>query len=484
MRCPRLALLSIAITLLLLPVGICRGQTSSSPKPGAGVAADGKPDLLPADMKTKIDKAAEAALKKDGLPSVSLAVVREGKLAYARAYGMANVKARKPATTAMRYSIGSISKQFAAAAILLLAEEGKLSLKDPVSRWFPDLTRAGDVTVRQLLSMTSGFQDYWPEDYVMPTMMKPESPEAILKGWAQKPLDFEPGTKWQYSNTNYVIAGLIVERITGMSLIDFLHRHVFGALGMKSVFDTDAAPLPAGEPERYLRYGLGPVRPAPKEGKGWMFAAGELAMTATDLAKWDISMIDRTILKPDSYFEMEKAGLLRNGAGTQYGLGVAVSLVNGRRLIAHGGEVSGFTAENAIYPDEQTAVVVQTNLDATHASISLANEIAALLFMPVGRKGPLAEAKAILAGLQQGKIDRSRFTANAYAYFSDRALKDLAASLAPLGKPDEFKETSEGSRGGMTFRRYRVEFPKKNLAITTYTMADGKLEQYIVAPEN
>ena len=97
----------------------------------------------------------------------------------------------------MIYSIGSISKQFTAASILFLTEEGKLSLDDPVGRWLPDLTRANKVTIRQVLSMTSGYQDFWPQDYVMPSMMKPVSPEEILKSWAQKPLDFEPGTKWQ-----------------------------------------------------------------------------------------------------------------------------------------------------------------------------------------------------------------------------------------------------------------------------------------------
>jgi len=469
----------IVIVSFLSPATVSVGQSNPTPTPNAN-----QPDLLPPALRTEIDQAVQAMLAKSGAPSSSIAVVKEGRLVYAKAYGLAELKRQRPATTAMRYSIGSISKQFTAAAILILAEGGKLSLDDPLSRWFPQLTRAGEVTVRQILSMTSGYQDFWPQDYVMPTMMKPESPEAILKSWAEKPLDFEPGTKWQYSNTNYVIAALIVERITSLSLMEFLQQHVFGPLEMKSVFDTDAGPLPAGDPERYLRYGLGPVRPAPKEGKGWMFGAGELAMTASDLAKWDISMINQTVLKPASYFEMEKAELLKIGASSQYGLGVSVSLVNDRRLISHSGEVSGFTASNAVYPDERAAVVVLTNLDATRVSVNLANEIATMLFTPVESEGPIAEARAILAGLQKGKIDRSRFTSNANAYFSEQALKDLATSLAPLGDPTKFTEVSEGLRGGMTFHRYRAQFATQNLTVSTYAMPDGKLEQFIVAPEN
>jgi len=238
-----------------------------------------------------IDKAVNDVLKQTGAPSASIAVVKDGKIVYTHAYGLARLEPPMPATSDMRYSIGSISKQFTASAILMLAEEGKLSLDDRMARWFPDLTRASDVSIRELLSMTSGYQDFWPQDYVMPMMLNPVTPQEILNGWAKKPLDFEPGTKWQYSNTNYVIAGMIVEKAAGMPLLDFLQKRVFGPLQMTSVVNTDLAPLGPDQPLRYLRYALGPLREAPKEGRGWMFAAGELAMTAQDLAKWDISMI-------------------------------------------------------------------------------------------------------------------------------------------------------------------------------------------------
>ena len=225
---------------------------------------------LPADLAAKIDAAVEDALASTGAPSASIAVVRDGRIAYTHAYGTAVLESHTPATTAMRYSIGSISKQFCASAILLLAEQGKLSLDDTVSRFLPNLTRAGDVTIRQLLSMTSGYQDYWPQDYVMPGMLKPTDAQAILDGWARIPLDFDPGTAWQYSNTNYVIAGLIVEKAAGRPLYDLLTDRVFRRLGMTSVTNVDLAPLGPGDPVRYTRYGLGPARPAPKEGVGWI----------------------------------------------------------------------------------------------------------------------------------------------------------------------------------------------------------------------
>jgi D-alanyl-D-alanine carboxypeptidase len=474
---------SIARVTVVLSVFFLFGHAASSePMPSPAELAK-ETNSLPLEVSKKIDEAATKMLSESGVPSASIAVVKDGILTYAKAYGFADIESHRSATTSMIYSIGSISKQFTAASILLLAEEGKLSLDDPVGRWLPDLTTANEVTIRQVLSMTSGYQDFWPQDYVMPSMMKPVSPEEILKNWAQKPLDFEPGMKWQYSNTNYVVAGAIAKRLTEMSVLDFLHRRVFDPLGMKSVFDCDNSALPPGAPTRYHRYGLGPARPAPKEGKGWLFAAGELAMTASDLAKWDIAMIDQTILKPQSYREMETAELLKDGASTQYGLGVGVSLVNGRRVLAHSGEVSGFTAQNAVYPDDRAAVIVLTNMDANRAAVNLANKIGEIIFAPVGNRDSLAKVKAILIDLQKGKIDRSLFTDNANAYFDKQCLHDLASSLAPLGIPTDFELVSEGLRGGMTARRYRAKFQKKTLEVSTYAMPDGKLEQYIVSGE-
>jgi D-alanyl-D-alanine carboxypeptidase len=440
---------------------------------------------LPAEVRTAIDRAVVEILKNSGAPSASVAVVRDGAIAYERAFGTARLDPALTATPGMRYSIGSISKQFAATAVLMLCEEGKLSLDDRLVRWFPDLTRASEVTIRQLLSMTSGYQDFWPEDYVMPMMLAPVTPREILDRWARKPLDFEPGTKYQYSNTNYVIVGLVVEKVSGVPLFEFLQQRVFRPLRMETVTDTDRAALGPDEPGRYMRYALGPLRPAPKEGVGWMYAAGELAMTAHDLAQWDISLIGRTLMSPASYRAMETEVLLADGAGTGYGLGVSVRLVDGHRRISHGGEVSGFTAENAVYPDDRFAVVVLTNLDATNASGQIATKIGSLIFVAADRENDqaLATVRKVFEGLQRGRIDRTLFTANANSYFSEQALRDFGTSLGPLGAWQEFTQQSQSLRGGMALRRYTVRFPKKTLRIVTFWMPDGKLEQYTVAAE-
>lgn len=449
------------------------------------LAASASP--LSPEARAAIDKAAAEVLARTGAPSASIAIVKDGAIVYEQAYGLADVEKGLKAAPTQRYSIGSVSKQFTAVAALLLVEEGKLSLDDRVVRFLPALTRAKDVTVRQLLSMTAGYQDFWPQDYVMPRMLEPATVQEILDGWGKKPLDFEPGTRWQYSNTNYVIAGAIVEKAAGMPLLDLLKARVFTKLGMESVADSDQTPLGAGEPRAYQRHGLGPVRPAPKEGRGWMFAAGELAMTAHDLALWNASIIDRTVLQPASYLALETAVPLASGVSSGYALGLSAALKDQRRVLAHGGEVSGFTALNQVFPDERAAITVLVNLDATNATEQLGKKIAEQLFAATdpATTPALEKVKAIFAGLQKGAIDRGLLTSNASAYFTPQALKDLAAGLGPLGAPESFTQSSQALRGGMTVRRYQVKFkPAKTvLRIVTLWMPGDLLEQYMVSAD-
>ena len=433
----------------------------------------------------RIDRIAAQVLDQTGVPSASVAVVQHGKLVYTHAYGSSRLATATtpavPATPAMRYSIGSISKQFTTAAILLLQEDGKLSLDDAVGKYVPGLTRGNEVTIRQILSHTSGYQDYWPEDYLMTPMMKPETAQQILDTWAKKPLDFEPGTKWQYSNTNFVIAGEIVEKVSGQKLMDFLGEHIFHPLGMKSVWDSDEIKLTAPDATPYVRAALGPLRLAPKEGRGWMFAAGELAMTPHDLALWDESLIARTVLKPESYKQMFTEVKLKDGKGTHYGLGVKVTERDGHRSIEHSGEVTGFVSDNEVLVDDGVAVVVLTNHMAGGAG-----EIAQYVAAAVVGAGELSAAEkqtlAMYRGLQKGELDRGLLAPNLKDYFSEQTVSDFKDSLGPLGEPLTFKQTHEELRGGMTFRSFSVVYPGKRLGLSTYTYPDGKLEQFLVDP--
>jgi CubicO group peptidase (beta-lactamase class C family) len=429
-----------------------------------------------------IDQIATQALTATGVPSASVSIVENGRISYTHAYGDARLNPKKPAESQMRYAIGSISKQFTATAILMLQEEGKLTLDDHVDKYVPGLTRGNEVTIRELLSHTSGYQDFWPQDYVPPMMLKEISAQKILDIWARKPLDFDPGTRWQYSNTNYVIAGLIVEKVSDMPFFDFVQKRIFQPLHMQSVADVNLSTLNTSDSTGYFRYALGPPRVAPKEGKGWLFAMGELAMTAEDLQKWNISVINETLLKPESYKELETEVLLKDGSPTGYALGIGVSRRNGHRALQHGGEVSGFTATSTILPDDRIAIVVLTNQDAAEASGLIARGISEQLLQAASDPKEDALVTRVMQDLAQGKIERSLFTDNANAYFNDQALQDYAASISPLGALQAVKQNSTSLRGGMTYRNYVAKYAKRGLTLSIYEMPDGKIEQFIVRP--
>ncbi|HET9399648.1 MAG TPA: serine hydrolase domain-containing protein [Candidatus Acidoferrales bacterium] len=441
---------------------------------------------LPEATRAEIDRTTGEIMKATGVPSAVIAIVRDNKVAYEHAYGDARLDPRLAASADMPYSVGSISKQFTATAILMLAEQGKLSLDDPVSKFLPDLTRARDVTVRQILSHTSGYQDYWPQDYVPPFMIHPITAQEILERWARKPLDFDPGTQYQYSNTNFVIAGLIIEKVSGMPFMDFLRDRIFAPLQMNGVVDVNLGTLGDSAPTGYLRFALGPPRPAPKEGKGWLYAAGELAMPVADLEKWDIAMLERRILKPESYRAQQTLVMLKTGLATKYGLGIGVDELAGHKVLEHGGEVSGFSAENMIFPDDRSAVIVFVNQDSTEAPQRIAGTIEQILFRENDERtaAETARARKAFEDLQSGTLDRPMFTANALSYLTAQALQDFKSSLGPLGSLSAFRQSSRHARGGFIVCTYYARLGAKIVVVSTNETVDGKFEQYEVLQEN
>ena len=439
---------------------------------------------LPAATQTAIDAAAAKNLAQTNVPSASIAVVQGGKIAYVRTYGSARLDPKTPARPEMRYKIASNSKQIAATAILLLAEDNKISLDDPVARFLPQLTRAQDVTIRELLSHTSGYQDYYPLDYVAPFMVAATTPQHILDVWAKKPLDFEPGTQWQYSNTNYVIIGQIIEKITGKPLIDFLRTRIFEPLGMHTPIDVGRDPWSESDPAGHTTYALGPARAIPPEGNGWMYAAGELAMTASDLARWDISLMNATVLNPASLQALTTEVVLKGGTGTGYALGLDVSKMNNHRRWAHSGGAAGFVSNNVTFPDDKISVTVLTNGE-DGAAARIEREVEGLMLAPVTDPEAalsLQHARQIFIGLQKGELEEGLVTSDLKAYFTPEAIADFAASLGPLGAPSGFSQTASEGRGGMTFRSFSIQTSSKSLNLSTYLTPDGKYAQFLISP--
>ena len=463
MKFPHINLLALALATLPLPAHA---------------------QALSPDETSAIDTAVTTTLAKTGVPSVSIAVVRDGKLVMARAWGKAS-DTLPVASADMPYQIASNSKQFLAALLLRMAHEGRLSLDDKVAKWLPQVSGADHIAVRQLLSHTSGIQDYWPQDYAFPAMATPTTPEDIIRRWAMKPLDYEPGTRWQYSNTGYVVAGRIAELAGGAPLDKLLDRYLFAPLGLHLLFIDDA--IGPQFPHGYDRHALGPVRQVTPPAHGWLYAAGELSMTASDLAQWDIARINRQVLTPGEWDEQETPVQVHDGSSNGYGLGVHVGQNGGHRIIDHGGESVGFLSQNTVWPDDRAAVVVLTNAGFSDTTGILTDAIGKVILpATTSETDRLADARAEWKALSAGRFAPSRFTDNARAYFTPEAVADYRQSLGALGHCGSFTAKSRPRlRGGFVNRNFSVACGGRALTVITYAEPGpkGRWEQYLVSQD-
>ena len=440
-------------------------------------APSAAPPLMTSIMTRRIDQLAVEWLASERAPSVSIAIVRQGRVVYARAYGLARLQPARRATPQSRYAIASVTKEFTAAGVLMLAEQGRLQLDESLARWYADLGPASTVTVRQLLNHTSGIRDFWPQDFITPEMSRPTTRDALINEWVRRPLDFDPGTQWQYSNTGYVLAGALIEKITGGTLTDFLHEHLFRPLGMLQVTDSLTT-----DPDRdavgYTRYGLGDPHPAPREGAGWLSGAANLAMQPEELARWDVSLMDHTLLREASYASLTDPVQLSDGTLRPYGLGLDVeTTIQGLRL-GHSGSGSGFLAENRFWPAERTAVVILTNSDWTSPA-GLLDRIAFLILPPTPSQ---VRVQHLFESLQRGRLPRASFTAVGLYYFTTAVLRELEKSLAPMGRVRTLDLDYEDRRGGMITRRWRIACAHGRLLATERSHPDGALDEFLITP--
>jgi CubicO group peptidase (beta-lactamase class C family) len=258
---------------------------------------------------------------------------------------------------------------------------------------------------------------------------------------------------------------------------------------MTSVKDQDDTNTPA-YPKGYGRYALGPIRPVDPPAHGWLYAAGELSMSAEDLAKWDIARINRSLVPADDWAAQETTVKLNDGKDSGYGLGVFVRDSGGRRSITHGGEAVGFLSVNNVYPAERAAVVVLTNSWNTGGAYGrIAREIAKIILpAPAADATQIAQAnraRAVYDQLRAGRLDRAQLTENANYYFTEQAIADFQSSLAPLGEPTAFD--SDGKpvlRGGFVIQSYTIKYPNRTLDLSTFYEpgANGRIEQFLVSP--
>lgn len=438
----------------------------------------------------QVDRIVLAAMAQAGTPSASVAVVRDGQIAFAKAYGLRRIETHESATIDTRYRVASVSKQFTATAVLMLADEGKISLDDPLVRYLPELGPANRATVRQTLSHIAGFPNFWIVDYVTPEMRTAIAPQAIINRWGAAPSDFQPGSKFNYSNTGYVVLGRLVEKVSGKPLGAFLQDRVFRPLKMASAEDVDGKPPGVSDADGYSRTAVGPPREAQRPGPGWTFGSGELAMTASDLARWDMAVLDRRLMSRTAYAVQETDAKLNDGSATGYGLGVFVDETGGHRRIRHHGDLPGYWTENRVYPEEKAAIVVMINGNyGGSPHIIIANGLEQILLQaktidtgPLQPLSPDATARLLFRQIMAGALDRSLLTPNANDYLSGAVLEDYHRSFQELGLPLAFMPLQGDGADGLQTQTWQAVWPTATLKFTLRTRPDGKVEEFLAFP--
>lgn len=320
----------------------------------------------------KVDAAVEARQKTQRIPGVSLAVCRDGKLVKASGYGLANVELDVPVTPETIFQTGSVGKQFTSMAIMMLFEEGKIGLDDKLTKFIPESPAAWkDVTIRQLLTHTSGIPDYGGEEETMSkgvvNFRKDYTEEELVQAFAKMPMEFAPGEKWSYSNTGYVLLGIVIHRVTGQFYGDFLQQRIFQPLEMKSTRIISEADI---VPHRSSGYRL--VNGELKN-QEWVSptlnttADGALYTNVLDLARWDAALYTTKLLKESSFDTMWTPVKLKDGKTYPYGFGWSLEPKNGHRAVSHDGAWQGFTMSISRYVNDRLTVIVMTNLDSLNA---------------------------------------------------------------------------------------------------------------------
>lgn len=440
-----------------------------------------------------------------GLVGLSLAVVRDGRTILAEGLGIKALGRGDAVAADTMFAIGSITKQFTAACVLLLAEDDKLEVLDKVAKYYPGLTRAVDITLLDLMNHVSGYPDYYPLDFVDRPMARPIATDEVIRRFGARPLDFEPGTRYSYSNTGYLILGRVIEKVSGEPYAAFLTRRILKPLGLAhTVYEPD--PQSPAVARGHMSFWLGAPERVPLEGRGWVAAAGALFSTPADLAAWDLGLIGGKVLKPESFKLMTTPRTLKGGGVSNYGCGLAVGQRGGTALLSHNGAVNGFYALNLVVPSTRSAVILFSNLSSYSDVNAVYNKLIPLVLpkveapaapaakdkakpQPSALKtgipeiaGPPAveQAKSFLRALQEGRVDRSALGEEFDYFLKESVISPASARLKPYGEPTAAVVESIGERGGMEVSTTRLEFRTGVLKVLMYRTPDGKIQQLFI----
>jgi CubicO group peptidase (beta-lactamase class C family) len=352
-------------------------------------------------LSTQVDKVLRAQMREQMIPGVSLAVIRDGKIIKATGYGLANIELDVPVTPPSIFQSGSIGKQFTATAILMLVEEGKVGLDDSITKYFPEAPASWKpVTIRHMLTHTSGLPDIFGETEAdaygkgILDFRRDYTEEEFVRKFVTLPLDFQPGEKWNYSNTGYMLLGVMIHRLTGYYWGDFMQQRIFQPLGMTStrvMSETDIVP------NRSSGYRIidGQIK-----NQEWVApslnttADGGLYTNVLDLAKWDAALYTEKLLKKSTVEQMWTPVKLNPGKTypDPYGFGWQINNANGHRVVWHTGGNQGFFVIISRYLDDRLTIVAMTNLDEFHCDVvKMAGAIASIYIPETAGANPVKD---------------------------------------------------------------------------------------------
>ncbi len=324
-----------------------------------------------------VDGIVRDATRDGRTPGVSVAVAHGGRIVHAKGYGLANVELKVPATTDTVYRVGSITKQFTAAAIMQVVEQGKMSLDDPIEKFLPDYPiRGRHITIRHLLNHTSGIKSYTSLGLEFLAVTRQDlRHEDLIALFKDEPDDFQPGEKWLYDNSGYYLLGVILEKVTGDSYGEYVQGQLFTPLGLSSTLYCDVEPIVKNRASGY-QVGLDKqLRNADFISMKNPFAAGSLCSTVKDLVTWTSALAGGKVVTAASYAQMIAPTKLADGTEQAYGFGLMPGRLEGHPQIAHGGGINGFASMLMYFPKDDVTVVVLTN-SSVGASTRIATRVA------------------------------------------------------------------------------------------------------------
>jgi D-alanyl-D-alanine carboxypeptidase len=351
----RLACPELAVSIVLAIGGLtgCGG--------GGSTPAPPQPQTI--SLGSLVDSLANSAMKQQGIPGMTVALAKNGSMLYAQAYGDSDIATQSVTQTSTIFELGSITKQFTAALIMKLQEQGELQVDDSIHAYLPEYNFPSAITVRMLLTHTSGLANYTTFTQYPSWATHGASEQTILSAVSQTPLLFPPGTQWSYSNSNYFALGAIIEKLTGQSYSANLEQYIFQPLGLTNTYFS--LPPPAQSALGYTLNGTS-VIPALVCDRSTAFSAGALSSNVTDLIAWDNALINGKVVSPASFKAMTAPVDPAIPGGGSYGFGLFLRTFDNHPTIWHGGLINGFAAETNVFLDTGLALEVLTNSDAAN----------------------------------------------------------------------------------------------------------------------